>query len=326
MIHVQLVGAMSVRTDSRELTGRDFGGIKPRRLLELLALALGTPVSKERLADLIWDGEPPTSYLTTLESYVSLLRGRLQPGVPARASVIRTVNGGYLLDPEQVTVDTRTVRDLTAQARTLRPGAALPLLREALELAAGDLLPGSAGVAWADAARHEHLVLRVETATSAALHSLHLGLPGLAVTLADEALSLDPLAEEACRCAMQGLWATGRTAESLRRHAHLRRVLSDELGADPAPQTQALLQRLLRDEAPPVIPVQRRGTDRPMAVAGTPESTVDLLAGALVVALRRKATTVTERDDDPVLLGLLEQVLRHLHGDAVLDRLTLRAG
>ena len=325
MIHVQLIGATSVRTDSREFTGRDFGGIKPRRLLELLALALGSPVSKERLADLMWEGTPPTSYLSTLESYISLLRGRLQPGVPARASAIRTVNGGYLLDPEQVTVDARTVRNLTAQAQTLRPGAALPLLREALELAAGELLPGSEGAAWADAVRQEHLVLRVETATSAALHALHLGLPGLAVTLADEALSLDPLAEHACRCAMQGLWATGRTAESLRRHADLRRVLSDELGADPAPQTQVLLQRLLRDEAPPVIPVQRRETDRLLAVAGTPESTVDMLAGAVVVALRHSSRAVTEHDDDPELLRMLEQVLRHLHGDAVLDRLTVRA-
>ncbi len=320
MIQVRLTGATTVLTSDRVVSGRDFGGVKVRRLLEVLALQLGTPVSKDRLSELLWDGQPPASWLATLEAYVSQLRGRLQPGVPARASVIRTVNGGYLLDAEQVQVDVGTARDLVARARTARPGVALPLLREALELD-GDLLPGSVGTEWADSARQEHLVLRVSAATAAAQHALHLGQPALAVTLADEALSLDPMAEEAVRCVMQGLWATGRTAEALRRHGELRRVLADELGVDPSPQTQALLTQLLRDEAPPVMPLQRRGTDRPLSVAGTPERTVDLLAGAVVVALRRTSVAVGDADEDPVLVDKLEQVLRHLRGEAVLERL-----
>ena len=98
MIEIQVIGTTRVRIDSRVVEGRDFGGVKPRHLLEILALDLGSPVSKERLADLLWDGEPPTSYVATLEGYVSLLRSRLQPGVPARTSIVRTVNGGYVLD------------------------------------------------------------------------------------------------------------------------------------------------------------------------------------------------------------------------------------
>ena len=325
MIEIQLIGATQVSTPHATFAGRDFGGVKPRRLLEVLALNLGRSVSKERLADLLWDGPPPASWTATLEGYVSLLRGRLEPGVPARASVIRTVNGGYALDSDRVSVDSATVRDLLVQARPARPGVALPLLRQALELAAGDLLLSSAGTAWADAARQEHLLLRVEAATKAAQHALHLGQPELAATLADEALALDPLAEEACRCAMQGLWAAGRTAEALRRHADLRTVLADELGVDPTPQTQAVLTRLLRDEAPPVIPLQRRGTDRPIALAGAPERKVDLLAGALVLALRRTTVGVGDHDEDPELLDKLEDVLRHLKGEAVLQRMAAPA-
>lgn len=325
MIDVQLIGATQVRTPQQVFAGRDFGGVKPRRLLEVLALHLGTVISKDRLADLLWQGKPPASWMPTLEGYVSLLRGRLEPGVPARASVIRTVNGGYLLDGDRVRVDCCTVRELIARARSARAGAALPLLRQALELAAGELLASSTGVGWADAARQEHLLLRVETATRAAQHALHLGQAELAATLADEALSLDPLAEEACRYAMQGLWAAGRTAEALRRHAELRTVLADELGVDPTPQTQAVLAKLLRDDAPPVITPQRRGTDRPLALAGQPERKVDLLAGALVLALRRTSSAVADEHEDPELLDKLEAVLRHLRGGAVPEPTASRA-
>lgn len=323
MIEVTLIGPTQVRTPARVFSGRDFGGVKPRRLLEILALDPGVPVSKDRLADLLWEGQPPASWTATLEGYVSLLRGRLEPGVPARDSVIRTVNGGYALDRERVRVDSAVVRELVVRARSARAGGALPLLREALELGAEELLAGSLGAAWADAARQEHQRLRVEAATAAARHALHLGQPALAVTLADAALALDPMAEDACRSAMQGLWAQGRTAEALRRHADLRAVLSDELGVDPTPQTQAVLAQLLRDETPPVIPVPRRGTDRPLAVAGAPERRVDVLAGAIVTALRRTSAAVSDADDDPELLAKLEDVLLHLRGEAVLERLAV---
>ena len=322
MIQIQLIGATKVRTAFRELDGRDFGGVKPRRLLEILALELGSPVSKDRLADLLWNGEPPTSWTATVEGYVSLLRGRLEPGVPARASVIRTVNGGYVLDDERVEVDSHTARQLVSRASGLRPGPALPLLRQALALAFGELLVGSAGVPWADTARQEHLVLRVEAATVAAQHALHLGQPELAASLADQVLALDPMAEEACRCAMQGLWAAGRTAEALRRHAELRAVLAAELGVDPTPQTQAVYAKLLRDEAPTTIPLQRRGTDQPLAAAGAGKRTVDQLAGALVVALRRTSVAVTDEQDDPQLVDRLENLLRYVGAEGVLKRLS----
>jgi DNA-binding SARP family transcriptional activator len=322
VIQVQLIGATQVVTPARVLVGRDFGGVKPRQLLELLALEHGTPVSKDRLAELLWDGCPPGSWTTTLEGYLSLLRGRLEPGVPARSSVIRTVAGGYVLDAERVSVDRSTVRALADGARAARPGLALPLLEQVLERSAGELLRESAGAAWAQTARQAHQVLRVDVATTAARHALHLGQPSLAATLADTALELDPLAEEACRCAMQGLWAAGRTAEALRRHTQLRTVLTEELGVDPAPETQELFGRLLRESPTAAVPLQRRSSDRPLTAAGAPERTVDALAGAIVLALRR-GPGARAADDDPELVTKMEDVLRHLQGASAGQRLAL---
>jgi DNA-binding SARP family transcriptional activator len=321
---IRLIGETQVRTPERVCSGRDFGGVKPRQLLEVLALHLGTSVSKERLADLLWEGQPPGSWGPTLEGYVSQLRRVLEPGVPARTSMIRTVSGGYALDPDRVEVDSCTVRHLVAQASAARPGVALPLLRQALETASHELLVSSSGTAWAAAARREHLLVCVDAATNAAQHALHLGQPDLATVLADRALALDPMAEEACRRAMQGLWASGRTAEALRRYSELRTVLADELGVDPTAQTRSLLSRLLKDEAPPRMPFERRRTDRPLALAGASERSVDVLTGAVVMALRR-TSAATVYDDDPELLAKLEDVLRYLHGDVVPEHLNSAA-
>ena len=326
MIEVQLLGATEVRTAGRTYRGRDFGGAKPRQLLEVLALHAGQPVSKDRLADLLWDGEPPASFLTTLESYVSLLRRKLQPGVPARASMIRTVHGGYLLDGDQVQVDSGAVAALVARARGARAATALPLLQEALERGTGELLASEDGATWADSARQAHSRLMIDAATQGATYALQLGRPELAVELADAALARDPLAEEACRCAMRGLWTASRTAEALRRYSDLRTALADELGVDPAPATQSLMGQLLRDEAPPAVPLARRSTDLPLAEAGTPPRQVDQLAGAIVTALRGSRPGRPAQDEDPLLVAMLQGVLDHLRSETPAPVLGLPVG
>src|SRR4051812_38167278 len=103
MYEIQLFGRVEVRTRGVRLSGRDFGGVKPRHILALLALR--GPLHKSDLSDLLWDGRPPANHVTTVESYVSLLRRRLDPAVDARHSVIETVHGGYALIAEQVRVD-----------------------------------------------------------------------------------------------------------------------------------------------------------------------------------------------------------------------------
>ena len=65
----------------------------------------GRPVTKDQLAERLWEGAPPQSWLTTLEAYVSKLRRALAPGVPVRRSVVVTTSGGYRLDDERVSVD-----------------------------------------------------------------------------------------------------------------------------------------------------------------------------------------------------------------------------
>src|SRR4051794_29625158 len=70
---VHLFGHTAVRTPARTLRASDFAGVKPRQILELIALGRGEPVRKAVIAEHIWSGRPPRRWQVTLESYVALL-------------------------------------------------------------------------------------------------------------------------------------------------------------------------------------------------------------------------------------------------------------
>ena len=79
-ISVQLFGPLEIRRDGVCLTAADLGGSKPRHILELLLLNLGTPVSKTRLIEILWGPYASDGAVATLESYVSGIRRAIQPG------------------------------------------------------------------------------------------------------------------------------------------------------------------------------------------------------------------------------------------------------
>src|SRR5207302_8704260 len=106
----------------------------------------------DRLADLLWEGDPPASYPGTLESYVCLLRRGL--GLASgRHSVLATTSSGYILDPEQVDVDLITFRRLTTICLDSSAAQAVERTVEAMRLVTGELLASEPYVGWAAEAR-----------------------------------------------------------------------------------------------------------------------------------------------------------------------------
>src|SRR5215213_9374598 len=137
MYEIQLFGPLQVRTRGVRLVGRDFGGDRSRQLLALLALH--GAMHKAELTEMLWEGRPPADHMTTVESYVSLLRHRLDPSATARDSVITSSNGGYALIAEQVRVDVARFDELVAAASRRTAGRALGPLTAAVHLATAPL-------------------------------------------------------------------------------------------------------------------------------------------------------------------------------------------
>jgi arsenate reductase (thioredoxin) len=240
MLHVRLFGGTHVLDGGHVLGPGDFGGRKPQRILEILALHRGHQVSKDRLADILWAGTPPPDHVATLESYISVLRRRLQPGIPARRSVIRTLPRAYMLDPDTASTDLDLFDDLIVEAGNRSGRDAHRLLDQASALASTDLLDSPDDTGWAEPIRTDYR----QRAVRAALRAGELCLPDDAegaLRLAGRALGLDILCEPAWRLMIRAHAAAGQRGRALHSYRCCRRLLAQELGIRPAPQTRAVL-------------------------------------------------------------------------------------
>jgi DNA-binding SARP family transcriptional activator len=259
MWDIKVFGTTAVTTSAGVVTAGAMGGVKPRQILEILVAEAGNPVPKDRLAELLWNGEPPRSYVGTLESYVCVLRRRLSAGTDGRGSAIVTSTQGYVLDLADVRVDLVELRRLLRAARTSTPRESVQGVERALGLVRGELFASEAYAPWAD--RERAVVQRelVTACTQAAEQALALGDVASAARLAAAAVGQDGLAEQAAHVLIRALWSGGRRSDALRAYLELRQAMVTELGTEPGQRTQALYLEILRDEP---APARRAGDGR----------------------------------------------------------------
>ncbi|MFC9773272.1 MULTISPECIES: BTAD domain-containing putative transcriptional regulator [unclassified Pseudarthrobacter] len=302
-LRISVLGPLTIRRGNVELRANDLGGPKPRQVLEILLLNLGSAVSKTRIMDLLWGGNHPAVALPTLESYVSVLRRNLQPG-SGRTGPLRTVTGGYAIDRSLVELDLDRFDSLTKQASHAAPAAALSLLSEALELGSAPLLGDELLPAWAEEERSLHAARVALARVQAAEHALAVGQADKAVSWGLAATNEDPLNERGWNVLILGLERNGQDNEALRAFERCRRIMDAELGCTPSPVLKQAQARLLERTAAPDVSPRASATARPLrevhpvaAPTARPEAAVtdrlrvlivddhtifsDLLAGAL---------------------------------------------
>ena len=287
-----LFGPTRVHRSGGTIDHSALGGVKPRQVLEILAVAAGSPVPKDRLAEMLWDGHPPRSYAGTLESYVCLVRRAL--GLSGRHSGIGTVMHGYLLDPDRLTVDLVEFRRLAGGAGVRCDDARLAEVERAVTLADGTLLASDEYAAWAVSEREVVARQLASAAVEGAGCALRLGRPDTAVRLARVAVAQDSFDEAACRVLITALDAAGRRPEAIRAYLALERSLSQELATVPSPSTtRCYLAVLGRSDGPG----EGRGGARELrllldlvrervhAVAGVDVPAADVCLGGLAAAI-----------------------------------------
>lgn len=248
---VRLLGSLSVLHDGTPGRPVDLGGSRCRALLARLLLARGGVVSKEALLDQMWPQGPTPAATTTLESYVSVLRKRLEPAVPARSGVIRTTPGGYAIDPSRVDCDLYRYEELVEAARTAPPSQRLGLLDRALRLGSRPLLDGdpAGDDPWLADERERHARhvrgARLAHAEAARARGRH----DLATADARALLAVDPFDEAAWLALLSGLREAGHPAQALREYQRCREVFASELGCAPGPALRESYHQALRDGA-----------------------------------------------------------------------------
>ena len=245
MIGIRLFGPTAVEIDGELLPGVAVGR-RPRQILEILALSAGMPVGKDRLADLLWEGNPPASYPGTLESYVCLLRRGLGLG-SGRQSLLSTTTNGYVLARDGVDVDLVTFRRLVATDGDASAAETVDRTVKAMLLVTGELLASEPYAAWAIEAREVARREVVAACVNAAQLANGIGDGRRAIGLAHFAIAHDRLCEEAWQHLMRVHWLSGRRSDALRAYSELRAAIVEELGEEPGAESRELYLAILRD-------------------------------------------------------------------------------
>ncbi|MFG1946249.1 BTAD domain-containing putative transcriptional regulator [Nonomuraea sp. NPDC048826] len=273
-MRVHMLGPIEVVADGERVP---VGGARLRVLLARLALDAGRTVTAGALAEALWPDGTPADPANALHSLVSRLRRTLPAGRLASA------DGGYRLDVEPDAVDARRFERLVSEGRRAltgdRPETAVRLLEEGLRLWRGDL-PGEVP----EPVRRRLEELRLAAREDHAQAALAGGRAEELVAELETLVAAHPLRERLRALLIRALDAAGRRAEALAAYEDVRRLLAEELGADPGPELRDIHLELLRDEPRP------RAGDLPAALTPLVGRADDLAAAAGALRASRLVT------------------------------------
>lgn len=250
-----LLGPMAVRT----------GGVlvpvargNQRAVLAALLLKANEPVRVDDLAEILWGASPPPSVRPTVQNYVKRLRHAFGEDGQDR---IRTVPHGYLIEVNFDEFDVSRFAALTAQARSAakegsweqasaRAGSALSLWR-------GKPLVDVESEALAQKEVPRLVEIRLQALETRLDAELHLGGHADVIPELHHLTDAYPTHENLHALLMLALYRCGRQAEALDVYRHLRRVLVEELGAEPGEEIRDLHHRILTGDPALAVPAPR---------------------------------------------------------------------
>jgi DNA-binding SARP family transcriptional activator len=222
-------------------------GAKVRELLSLLLLHRGRVTTVDRLADELWEGNPPAASTAALRVYVSRLRKLLTSA--GQDDLLVTHPSAYRLDVPDSAYDVAQFEQLAAQGRQavaagrIEDGA--EQMRSALALWRGSAYADVAGSATASVESVRLEEYRLELLEDWAEAELGSGRHRRVLGELQAAVAAYPLRERLWSQLMTALYRSGRQAEALAAYQEFRNQLADELGLDPSPQLEQLHSAIL---------------------------------------------------------------------------------
>jgi predicted ATPase/DNA-binding SARP family transcriptional activator len=228
-----------------------LGGARQRSLLAVLAVA-ARPVPADRLAEELWQGDPPPGAESTLRSYVS----RLRRALGADAVVAR--GGGYALAAGDEAIDAQRFERLVESGREElgrgAAGLAAERLRAALALWRGNALAGTTDCPELAAEARRLEELRLGCIESRVEADLALGRHDVLVPELRALVESEPLRERFHAQLALALYRSGRQAEALDALRAARTLLDRRLGLEPGEELRRLEREILRQDVPAVAP------------------------------------------------------------------------
>lgn len=340
------MGRVAIEAGDSVIDDNSFGGRQARLVFALLVAERAHAVSRSELADALWPDELPKAWESALRSLVSKVRSVLTGTGELGGEALEAAFGCYQMHlPPDTLVDIELAVSAAAGAATALEQGDIAKARDqalaATSIVAQSFLPGEDGQ-WVARVRERLSAVRLRSLEILSSALSREGRTPLAVEAAEEALSLDPYRESAHRALIAAHRAGGNRAEALRAYERCRRLLAEELGVAPSPETEAAYLGLLGEEpaavagggsgdptGPPTVRLPfppALGINRPAAFVGrrrtldrirvefdeatTHQRRVVLLTGEAGVgktAVAREAATMLHEEGAVVLYGRCDE-------------------
>ncbi len=244
-IEIRMFGRLFVRRSDGEIVDADeWSTGKTADLLRLLALNGNRPVSVQSLINNLWpdvDEDKAKASLRTAASRVRQVLG--EPCIERRL-------GGLILRNSwsDVMAFQTIIHDVATALREGDHARVVALVREAEALYISDFRAYDDKSTWATETRESMRLSRQSLLADAGESALKLKWMRDAIDFSTLAIAADPCFERPHRTLMRAHVALGEIELALRAFEHCRVCLSQELGADPSPQTRALHIQILSEE------------------------------------------------------------------------------
>jgi predicted ATPase/DNA-binding SARP family transcriptional activator len=252
---VEVLGSVSVRHHGLTVSGNALGGRRGRVALVALALA-EQPIPADRLAMMVWSGEPPQTWQVALRGIVSAIRSAVSELGLAEQRLITTTPSGYAIAAD-VGVDVKHIASAVRDAERLldneRFAAALTDVEAATRLDGAALLPGE-DLDWLAPHRQALDEIRLRGLQIAAEAAGRMGDHHGAVSAARRAVTVAPIDERAHRALIRALERAGDRAGAVSAYEHCRALLADQLGIDPSRETVDVYLAALSDQSSTGVP------------------------------------------------------------------------
>jgi PAS domain S-box-containing protein len=221
-------------------------------LLKYLVTHLGRSVRREALVECLWPEVDESHGWERLKVIVYFLRRQLR-AADVHEDIVETVGKAYVLRHDKVWVDSEAFERLVAEGSTLQRqqcwDEALDCYEEARRLYRGDYMEEDLYADWCTAERERLYEIYLEMLAGMADCHAERGHYAEAAQVCRTALVRDPCRESFHYALMQHLVRLGRAERAVAQFHHCKRVLAQELGVEPMPETHRLCQQILEEEA-----------------------------------------------------------------------------
>ena len=249
-LHVQTLGQFRIWYRGVELPSSLW---KREKALHLFQFFVTTRLQtlrlhKEQIIDRLWpsagQSEGDRDFKVALHAVNKVLEPTRKPRTEPRFILRQDLTYGLALD--SVWIDALAFKEtITAANKALpqNPSQAILTYQQALALYHGDYLPDRWYEDWSSAERERLQVLTLGAMTTLA-ELVVTDNPLESIRLTQDALAIDPLWENAYRIQIQAYLALGNRPLALRTYQQCHKILADELGLAPLPETQALYKQI----------------------------------------------------------------------------------